>query len=106
MDQTDAGVTVKPRRVRCLSTTKETVYWGDDGVNIKAMDLNSGTGLNNRDLEQLTLFKRILQVSDLARCSPVILLCLTLNSQLSFNEHSVRRTPLLHGPDDVRLRGS
>ncbi|XP_020630530.1 probable E3 ubiquitin ligase complex SCF subunit sconB [Orbicella faveolata] len=42
VDQTDAGVTVKPRRVRCLTTTEETVYWGDDGVNIKAMDLNSG----------------------------------------------------------------
>ena len=49
VDQTDAGVTVKPRRVRCLTTTEETVYWGDDGVNIKAMeamDLKSGTGIN------------------------------------------------------------
>ena len=44
VDQTDAGVTVKPRRVRCLTTTEETVYWGDDGVNIKAMDLKAGTG--------------------------------------------------------------
>ncbi|KAL9971046.1 hypothetical protein ACROYT_G023529 [Oculina patagonica] len=42
VDQPDAGVTVKPRRVRCLATTEQTVYWGDDGVNIKAMDLNSG----------------------------------------------------------------
>ena len=47
VDQADAGVTIKPRRVRCLATTEETVYWGDDGVNIKAMDLNSGTGMNN-----------------------------------------------------------
>ena len=44
VDQTDRSVTVKPRRVRCLTTTEETVYWGDDGVNIKAMELNSGTG--------------------------------------------------------------
>lgn len=42
VDQTTAGVTVKPRRVRCLATTEETVYWGDDGVNMKAMDLKSG----------------------------------------------------------------
>ena len=42
VDKTTAGVTVKPRRVRCLATTEETVYWGDDGVNMKAMDLNSG----------------------------------------------------------------
>lgn len=44
VDQTERSVTVKPRRVRCLTTTEETVYWGDDGVNIKAMELNSGTG--------------------------------------------------------------
>ena len=45
VDQTTAGVTVKPRRVRCLATTEETVYWGDDGVNMKAMDLKSGTAI-------------------------------------------------------------
>ena len=43
--QTTAGVTVKPRRVRCLATTEETIYWGDDGVNMKAMDLKSGTDI-------------------------------------------------------------
>ncbi|XP_074625299.1 uncharacterized protein LOC141883651 [Acropora palmata] len=36
------GVTVKPRRVRCLATTQDAVYWGDDGVNMKAMDLKTG----------------------------------------------------------------
>ncbi|XP_015766363.1 PREDICTED: uncharacterized protein LOC107345169 [Acropora digitifera] len=35
------GVTVKPRRVRCLATTQDAVYWGDDGVNMKAMDLKT-----------------------------------------------------------------
>lgn len=35
----------KPRRVRCLATTEETIYWGDDGVNMKAMDLKSGTDI-------------------------------------------------------------
>ena len=41
-DNTAGNVTVKPRRVRCLATTQETLYWGDDGVNIKAMELTSG----------------------------------------------------------------
>ena len=41
-DNTAGNVTVKPRRVRCLATTREAVYWGDDGVNIKAMELTSG----------------------------------------------------------------
>lgn len=41
-DNTARNVTIKPRRVRCLATTQENVYWGDDGVNIKAMDLTSG----------------------------------------------------------------
>ena len=41
-DNTAGNVTVKPRRVRCLATTQESVYWGDDGVNIKAMELTSG----------------------------------------------------------------
>ena len=42
VDNTTGNVTVEPRRVRSLPTSQETVYWGDDGVNIKAMDLTSG----------------------------------------------------------------
>ena len=42
-DQAPVDNAVKPRRVRCLATTQDTAYWGDDGVNIKAMDLKSGT---------------------------------------------------------------
>ena len=41
-DSRSRGIIVKPRRVRCLATTEDTVYWGDDGVNMKAMDLKSG----------------------------------------------------------------
>ena len=69
VDQTDAGVTVKPRRVRCLTTTEETVYWGDDGVNIKAMDLKSGTGINimPRAVRQIVLIKRKLTSQNAAK---------------------------------------
>lgn len=42
VDSAAGNVTVKPRRVRCLATTQDTVYWGDDGANLKAMDLKSG----------------------------------------------------------------
>lgn len=42
VENTAGHVTVKPRRVRCLATTRDTVYWGDDGVNMKAMDLKTG----------------------------------------------------------------
>ena len=64
MDQTDAGVTVKPRRVRCLTTTtEETVYWGDDGVNIKAMDLKSGTGMNMMPLTVRLIAPGLLEIN-------------------------------------------
>ncbi|XP_068753780.1 uncharacterized protein [Montipora capricornis] len=41
-DNAAGNVAVKPRRVRCIATTQEAVYWGDDGVNMKAMDLKTG----------------------------------------------------------------
>ena len=39
-----AQVAVKPRRIRCLATTEDAVYWGDDGVNVKVLDVRSGQG--------------------------------------------------------------
>lgn len=42
VDSTAGNVVVKQRRVRCLATTQDTVYWGDDGVNMKAIDFKSG----------------------------------------------------------------
>ena len=44
-----------------LTTTEKTVYWGDDGVNIKAMDLNSGTRMNMMSLTVLALEPGLLQ---------------------------------------------
>ena len=41
-DNAAGNVVVKPRRVRCIATTQDAVYWGDDGVNMKAMDLKTG----------------------------------------------------------------
>ncbi|CAB3991914.1 F-box WD repeat-containing 7-like isoform X2 [Paramuricea clavata] len=32
----------KRRRVHCLATTDDVVYWGDDGTNIKALDIRAG----------------------------------------------------------------
>ena len=34
---------VKRRRINCLATTDDVVYWGDDGTNIKALDVRAGT---------------------------------------------------------------
>ena len=33
---------VKSRHVRCLATRDDVVYWGDDGVNVKVLDLKLG----------------------------------------------------------------
>ena len=34
---------VKRRQINCLATTDDVVYWGDDGTNIKALDVRAGT---------------------------------------------------------------
>lgn len=46
VDLIDVGVIVKLRCVCCLIIIEEIVYWGDDGVNIKVMDLKLGIEIN------------------------------------------------------------
>ncbi|XP_048580724.1 mitochondrial division protein 1 isoform X1 [Nematostella vectensis] len=36
------GVSIKRRHIRCLASYGDRVYWGDSGVNIKALDISSG----------------------------------------------------------------
>ena len=33
---------VKNRRIHCLAATENEVYWGDDGTNIKVLDIRAG----------------------------------------------------------------
>lgn len=37
----------KKRKVHCLATTDNSVYWGDDGTNIKVLDIRVGKGWKN-----------------------------------------------------------
>ena len=47
------------RRINCMATFKDVVFWGDDGYNIKALNIN--TGLSS--LRLYKLFLRLVQFS-------------------------------------------
>eukprot|EP00112_Aurelia_sp_Birch-Aquarium-sp1_P011266 Seg2369.3 transcript_id=Seg2369.3/GoldUCD/mRNA.D3Y31 product="hypothetical protein" protein_id=Seg2369.3/GoldUCD/D3Y31 len=52
------------RRINCMATFKDSVFWGDDGYNIKACDVNTGQILKLRNnlteyspTDSLTVFR-------------------------------------------------
>ena len=47
IESSGEGSPLSSRCVRCIAAYQETVYWGDDGTNLKTLDCKSG-GLSFR----------------------------------------------------------